>query len=106
MKPELYACVYAAEFPSQALLRLRPDLQSLPIAVLDGLPPLEEVCSMNRAARRLGASQGMTRLEAEALVVQTRRPRSRLCVFSLAPLKSRPPRASSCWSARHLFSAY
>jgi hypothetical protein len=29
MKPELYACVYAAEFPSQAMLRLRPDLQSL-----------------------------------------------------------------------------
>ena len=70
MKPELYACVYAAEFPSQALLRLRPDLQSQPIAVLDGRPPLEEVCSMNRAARRLGASLGMTRLEAEALVVQ------------------------------------
>ena len=70
MKPELYACVYAAEFPSQAMLRLRPDLQSLPIAVLDGRPPLEEVCSMNRSARRLGASQGMTRLEAEALVVQ------------------------------------
>ena len=70
MKPELYACVYAAEFPSQAMLRLRPDLQSLPIAVLDGRPPLEEVCSMNRSARRLGASQGMTRLEAEALAVK------------------------------------
>ncbi len=70
MKPELYACVHAAEFPSQALLRLRPDLQSLPIAVLDGRPPLEEVCSMNRHARRLGALPGMTRLEAEALTVQ------------------------------------
>ena len=36
MSRELYACVHAAEFPAQALLRLRPDLQSQPVAVLEG----------------------------------------------------------------------
>ncbi len=70
MSPGLYACVHAAEFPSQALLRLRPDLQSLPVAVLEGRAPLEAVCSMNRHAQRLGAAIGMTRLEAEALTSQ------------------------------------
>jgi protein ImuB len=66
----LYACVHAAEFPSQALLRLRPDLQALPVAVLQGRAPLEQVCSMNRRARLQGAATGMTRLEAEALTNQ------------------------------------
>ena len=67
MSQQLYACVHAAEFPSQALLRLRPDLQTLPVAVLAGRAPLEQVCSMNRLARLKGAATGMTRLEAEAL---------------------------------------
>jgi protein ImuB len=71
MSQGLYACVHAAEFPSQALLRLRPDLQSLPVAVLEGRAPLEQVCSMNRNARQLGAATGMTRLEAEALAGQS-----------------------------------
>ena len=70
MSQELYACVHAAEFPSQALLRLRPDLQALPVAVLEGSAPLEQVCSMNRLARRQGAARGMTRLESEALAAQ------------------------------------
>ncbi len=71
MSQGLYACVHAAEFPSQALLRLRPDLQSLPVAVLEGRAPLEQVCSMNRNARQMGAATGMTRLEAEALASQS-----------------------------------
>jgi protein ImuB len=70
MSQQLYACVHAAEFPSQALLRLRPDLQALPVAVLEGRAPLEQVCSMNRNARQQGAATGMTRLEAEALAGQ------------------------------------
>jgi protein ImuB len=70
MSQHLYACVHAAEFPSQALLRLRPDLQALPVAVLEGRAPLEQVCSMNRHARLRGAATGMTRLEAEALASQ------------------------------------
>jgi len=52
------------------LLRLRPDLQALPVAVLEGRAPLEQICSMNRHARRLGAATGMTKLEAEAIPSQ------------------------------------
>lgn len=67
MNRELYTCVYAAEFPAQALLRLRPDLQSLPVAVLVGRAPQQTVCAMNRHARLCGATPGMTRLEAESI---------------------------------------
>jgi protein ImuB len=67
MSGELYACVCAAEFPAQALLRLRPELQSEPVAVLQGRAPLETVCSLNRLARLKGAVLGMTRLEAEGI---------------------------------------
>jgi protein ImuB len=63
----LYACVHAAEFPAQALLRLRPDLQAEPAAVLEGRAPHEFVCAMNRHAVRTGVSLGMTRLDAEAI---------------------------------------
>jgi protein ImuB len=67
MSGELYACVHAAEFPAQALLRLRTDLQSRPVAVLDGPVSQETICSLNRHAVRRGAALGMTRLEAEGL---------------------------------------
>jgi protein ImuB len=67
MSYELYACVCAAEFPAQALLRLRTELQSEPVAVLEGRAPLETVCSLNRAAILKGAVLGMTRLEAEGI---------------------------------------
>jgi len=64
---ELYAAIHAAEFPAQSILRLRPDLQGQPVAILDGLAPQERVCSLNLGARKLGAVIGMTRLEIEAL---------------------------------------
>jgi protein ImuB len=67
MSSELYACVCAAEFPAQAMLRMRTELQSEPVAVLEGRAPLEEVCSLNRTARLKGAVLGMTRLEAEGI---------------------------------------
>lgn len=67
MSRALYACVYAAEFPAQALLRLRPDLQAEPVAVLEGRAPEETVCALNRSARMKGTSLGMTRLEAESI---------------------------------------
>ena len=67
MSRELYACVYAAEFPTQALLRLRPDQQREPVAVLDGRTPQETVCALNQKARLRGAALGMTRLEAEGI---------------------------------------
>jgi protein ImuB len=67
MKEELYACAHAVEFPAQALLRLHTDLESEPVAVLEGRAPLETVCSLNRPAHLRGASLGMTRLEAESI---------------------------------------
>jgi protein ImuB len=67
MSPELYLSIYADEFPAQALLRLHTDLASQPVAVLDGRPPLQTVCSLNRSARLRGAVLGMTRLESESI---------------------------------------
>ena len=74
---ERYACVDVKEFPLQALLRLRPELQSKPVAVLDGEPPFEQVCSLNSAARTLGIALGMTRLEMEMFPTALVLPRSR-----------------------------
>ena len=73
---ERYACVDVKEFPLQALLRLRPELQSKPVAVLDGEPPFEQVCSLNIAARTLGIALGMTRLEMEMFPTALVLPRS------------------------------
>lgn len=67
MNHALYACVHAAEFPAQTLLRLHPELRSAPVAVLEGQPPHQTVCSTNRAARLAGAVIGMTKLEAETI---------------------------------------
>lgn len=60
---ELYACLYAKEFPAQAALRLRPELRDEPTVVVEGEPPLELVCSLNAKARRRGVARGMTRVE-------------------------------------------
>ena len=67
MNGKLFVCAWAAEFPSQALLRLRTDWQTEPVVVLDGRAPEEWVCSLNRLAERKGAAVGMTRLEAESM---------------------------------------
>jgi protein ImuB len=79
MSRGLYACLYAREFPVQSLLRLRPELCENPVAVLNGRPPLETVCSMNRTARLKGAALGMTRVEAEAIQGLRLLPRSHEC---------------------------
>ena len=66
IKPaELYACLYAREFPAQTLLRLRPELHRKPCVVLQGEPPLQQVCSLNTKARLLGITHGMTRVEVD-----------------------------------------
>ena len=62
----LFACVYAPEFPAQALLRQTAALQNHPVAVLEGAPPQEKVCAANARARRDGVLAGMTRVEAES----------------------------------------
>ena len=72
---ELYVCVHVPEFPAQARLRLRPEQSRLPLVVLEGEPPLEQVGSMNRHARVLGVTHGMTRAELDSFpqVQQIRR---------------------------------
>ena len=77
MKPasELYACLYAKEFPAQAVLRLRPELRQRPVVVVEGEPPLQTVCSLNAKARYLGIARGMTRIELDtfsSLIVLSR----------------------------------
>lgn len=62
---ELYACLYVREFAAQALMRLRPQLRELPVAILEGDPPLQTVCALNAKARRLGVERGMTKVELE-----------------------------------------
>jgi protein ImuB len=76
MSEQLYLCLHAAEFPAQALLRLRPEMQSQPVAVLEGRAPLESVCALNRPAERRGTVCGMTRIEAEAIAGLRLLPRS------------------------------
>ena len=66
VKEPLYVCVYVPEFATQALLRLRTDLARSPVVVLAGDAPLEQVCSANAQAFRLGVMQGMTRAELDS----------------------------------------
>jgi protein ImuB len=74
---ELYLCIYAKEFPAQALLRLRPKLRDKPCVVMDGEPPLEFVCSCNTKARIIGITHGMTRVEIDTFTSLTVLSRSR-----------------------------
>ena len=64
---EMYACLYAREFPAQALLRLRPEAKQQACAVMQGEPPLERVCATNTRARKLGVTHGMTRVEIDTI---------------------------------------
>ncbi len=64
---ERFACVYAREFPVQALLRLRPELRGRPCAVLEGTLPSQRVCSCNARALSLGVEHGMTPVELETI---------------------------------------
>lgn len=62
---ELYACICVREFPAQALLRLRPELRERACVVMEGDPPLQQVCSLNPKARSIGMALGMTQTEVE-----------------------------------------
>ncbi len=62
---ELYACLYAREFPAQAMLRLRPELRHKPCVVMDGEPPFKYACSRNAKAGILGVAHGMTQVEVD-----------------------------------------
>lgn len=74
---ELYVCVCVKEFSTQALLRLRPELNSMACIVMDGDPPLQQVCSLNMKARLLGLAHGMTKTEVDTFPSMTILRRSR-----------------------------
>lgn len=67
MSAAMMACLYAREFPVQAILRMRPELRAKPVAVLDGEAPAEFVCSANETAYVMGVQRGMTRPQLEVL---------------------------------------
>jgi len=62
---ELYACLYVREFPAQALLRLRPELQNKPCVVMEGERPTQFICALNTKARTLGLTHGMSAAEVD-----------------------------------------
>jgi protein ImuB len=62
---EIHACLFATEFPAQALLRMRPERCNQPCVVMEGEPPLQQVCSLNRRARTHGLVPGMTKVEVD-----------------------------------------
>ncbi|MES2391222.1 MAG: DNA polymerase Y family protein [Acidobacteriota bacterium] len=66
MREAVYVCLRLAEFAAQALLRLRPAMKQAAVAVMEGEPPLEQVCAMNALAARTGVKPGMTRTELES----------------------------------------
>ena len=61
-----FACLFAPDFPVQAVVRVEPDLRGKPVAILAGAPPLTKVFAVNREARNLGVETGMTKVQAEA----------------------------------------
>jgi protein ImuB len=75
-RAELYACLYAREFPAQAMLRLRAELRDKPCVILEGDSPIQHVCSCNTTARLLGVEHRMTHVEMDTFPSVTVLPRS------------------------------
>lgn len=63
---ELYLCIHVPEFPVQARLRHRPGQRRLPVVILDGEAPLQQVCSMTREALNMGIAYGTSRAELDS----------------------------------------
>lgn len=98
---EIYACIHAADFPAQALLRLRPELRERACVVMEGEPPLQQVCSLNHRARSLGLVRGMTKMEVDTFsgVRVLRRSRSEEAASKAALLECAgrfSPRVEDC----------
>jgi len=67
----MFACLYLADFPVQAVLRCEPEqrrelLTQSGIVILDGSASNNRVISLNDAARQLGIELGMTKLQAQS----------------------------------------
>ncbi len=80
----LYFCLRVPEFAAQAMLRLRPAERTMPVAVVEGVPPLETVCASNSRARRIGVKRGLSRAELDSF--------SGLCVLRRSPAEERSAR--------------
>lgn len=61
----MFACLYAPDFPVQAVVRLDAALRQQPVAILEGSPPLQRVVALNQRAREQGMYPDMTRSQAE-----------------------------------------
>jgi len=66
MSGELYLCIYARQFPIQAMLRFRTELRQKPVVIMEGEVPFQQVCSFNNAAHKLGVVTGMSRSEMDS----------------------------------------
>src|SRR5438270_10606650 len=67
----MFACLYAPDFPVQAVLRLEPEekreiFKQSRVAIFDGSATLERVIAINDAGRAAGIEIGMTKLQAES----------------------------------------
>ncbi len=80
----LYFCLRVPEFAAQAVLRLRPVERTLPVAVVEGVPPLETVYAANSHARCMGVKRGLSRAELDSF--------SGLCVLRHSPAEERSAR--------------
>ena len=69
-----FAAIHIPNFPVQAVIRAEPSLRVLPVALLDGTPPILNVFAVNEPARQTGIEMGMARAAAEQFdSVQIRR---------------------------------
>lgn len=66
MSAPLYLCIHVPEFPAQARLRHRPEKRGHAVVILNGVPPLQTVCSATRRAVHDGVTHGMTRTEVDS----------------------------------------
>jgi len=74
----MFACIYVPNFLVAAALRAEPELQAHPVAIFEGIPPLEQIIAVNEQARELAIFPGMTKAQAELCPDLALRPSSPL----------------------------
>jgi protein ImuB len=78
MPPELFGAIYVPNFILQAVGRSEPELQTQPLAIIDGPPPTYQVVALNRLAELLGVARGMTKAAAKQFAQVNLRPRCKI----------------------------
>lgn len=71
-----FAAIHIPNFPVQAVIRAEPSLRGVPLALIDGTPPVLNVVAVNELARQAGIEIGMTRAATEQFESVEIRPRS------------------------------